>query len=64
MTKKQYITMRVDYQIENGTVTFEEIDSDLDDYTEKRIYEMVQDAGSKIARNLRKGLILKVTLDN
>lgn len=64
--EKKYITIRADYEIEDGTVTFKEVDSNFasDDNAYDRIYGMMQDAGSKIARNLRKGIELKAVIED
>ena len=64
--EKQYIIMRIDYETEDGTATFREIGSNfsLNDVLYDRIYEMMKNAGSSIARNLRKGVELKVIIDD
>lgn len=64
MTEKQYLIVRADYDLGDGTVTFTKIDSDLDADIDERVYEMVQDAASKMARNLRRGLELKIVIDD
>ncbi|MDP3992301.1 MAG: hypothetical protein Q8P79_02215 [Nanoarchaeota archaeon] len=64
--EKKYITIRADYHIDDGSIDFTEIDSnfDSDDNEYDRIYGMMQDSASKIARNLRKGLELKVIIND
>ena len=65
MKKTKYIILKITYEPEDGTVTFKKTDSNfpIDDEVYDRLYDMLEEAGSKISRNLRKGIELKVTME-